>query len=481
MEKVNGISRRCIFAVFASVLALIGAAGLSTASAQGTDFGSPRWVATWSVPPMKDGTAIGASRSFENQTVRQIVYISAGGARLRVKLSNEYGVGALIIGSAHIALQSTGASIVPESDRTLTFGGRSSVVIPAGVVALSDPVNLPVPSNTSLAISVFVPQNTGPATYHQNATQTAYISGPGDFSNASGFPVQETETSRYWLTFVEVLPQKKVSVLVVFGDSVSEGATTTLDANRRATDVLSCWLNPPRQPARMAVLNQSTGCGRLLRDFCGPSGLSRFERDVLNAAGITHVVLALGLGDIIFPTAAGDPTQLASVDEIVAGIRQLIRQARMRGLQVYGATISPNGGRLHRAAAGFRHLCCKSPARLAARAADRAHSCHCKTSPPLGAWAVAGAGPCPRPARSGTTPELRCAFVPYTPACMQWLISRMLMPSVSSRKPQRATSRSCHSRLTTTVAVKRRTRWCWDSARAAQRRSGRGCGNWRRR
>jgi lysophospholipase L1-like esterase len=340
MQKLKGISRRYMFVAAASVLILIGAAGPSTARAQETDFGGPRWVATWSVPPMADGSAIGASRSFENQTVRQIVYISAGGTRVRVTLSNEYGIGALIIGSAHIAVQSTGASIVPESDRTLTFGGQNSVVIPQGAVALSDPVNLSVPSNTSLAISLYVPQNTGPATYHQNATQTAYISGPGDFSDAVGLPVQETEVSRYWLTFVEVLPQKKVGVLAIIGDSVSEGATTTLDANRRVTDVLSRWFNPPRDPARLAVLNQATGCGRLLRDFCGPSGLSRFERDVLNAAGITQVVLELGYGDIIFPAAAG----IASPDEIIAGIRQLIRQARMRGLKVYGATMTPNEG-----------------------------------------------------------------------------------------------------------------------------------------
>ena len=289
---------------------------------------------------MANFTAPAGSRSFENQTIRQIVYISAGGTRVRVKLSNEYGVGALIIGSAHIALQSTGASIVPASDRALTFGGQTSVAIPQGTVTVSDPINLSVPSNTSLTISLYVPQNTGFATYHENATQTAYISGPGDFSDAIAFPVQETGTSRYWLTFVEVLPQRKPAVLAVFGDSVSEGATTTLDANRRATDDLSRWFNPPREPARLATLNQSTGCGRLLHDICGTSGLSRFQRDVLNAAGITHVVLALGLGDIIFPAAAG----VASPDEIIAGIRQLIRQARMRGLKVYGATISPNEG-----------------------------------------------------------------------------------------------------------------------------------------
>ena len=344
MEKLKGISRRCIFVAVASVLVVIGAASLSTVRAQGTDFGNPQWVATWSAPAMPNGTAPVGSRSFENQTVRQIVYISAGGTRVRVKLSNEYGIGALIIGSAHIALQSTGASIVPASDRALTFGGQTSVAVAQGTVALSDPVNLSVPSNTSLTISLYVPQNTGFATYHENATQTAYVSGPGDFSDAIAFPVQKTETSRYWLTFVEVLPQRKPAVLAVFGDSVSEGATTTLDANRRATDVLSRWFNPPGGPARLATLDQSTGCGRLLHDICGTSGLSRFQRDVLNAAGITHVVLALGLGDIIFPTATGDPSQLVSVDEIIAGVRQLISQARMRGLKVYGATISPNEG-----------------------------------------------------------------------------------------------------------------------------------------
>jgi hypothetical protein len=94
MEKLKGISRHYMLVAAASVLVLIGAAGLSPTRAQETDFGGPRWVATWGVPPMAHGSAFGASRSFENQTVRQIVYISAGGTRVRVKLSNEYGIGA---------------------------------------------------------------------------------------------------------------------------------------------------------------------------------------------------------------------------------------------------------------------------------------------------------------------------------------------------------------------------------------------------
>jgi lysophospholipase L1-like esterase len=292
---------------------------------------------------MPHGSSFGGSRSFDNQTVRQIAHISAGGSRVRVKLSNQYGVGALIVGSANVALQSTGASIVPASNRVLTFRGQASVVIPEGAVALSDPVNLNVPSNANLSISIYVPQNTGFATYHENGNQTAYISAAGDFSDATDFPTEDTSLSRYWLTFVEVLPQRRIGALAIFGDSISEGASTTLDANRRVNDVLSQWFNPTSGPARLAILNQATGCGRLLWDFCGPKGLSRFDTDVLNATGVNQVLLELGYVDIIYPTAFGVPGELVSAQQIIDGLRQLIRRARLRGLRVYGATLQPNG------------------------------------------------------------------------------------------------------------------------------------------
>jgi lysophospholipase L1-like esterase len=285
----------------------------------------------------------GSPRAFDNQTVRQVVHISAGGTRVRVKLSNEYGVGSLIVGSANLALQSSGSSIVPATNRALTFRGLPSVVIPEGATALSDPVNMSVPSNANVTISIYVPQNTGLATYHENANQTAYISAAGDFSDATDFPTQDTTVSRYWLTFVEVLPQRRIGALAIFGDSISEGSTTTPDANRRVNDVLSQWLNPPVGAPRLAVLNQGTGCGRLLFDICGPKGLTRFDREVLNATGVTQVLIELGYGDIIFPTAFEIPDEIVSAQQIIDGLKQLARRARLRGLRVYGATAPPNG------------------------------------------------------------------------------------------------------------------------------------------
>ena len=347
MKKLLAVWCRSMFIAIAGIL--LGVATLSTATAQSTEpsaeSGLPRWVASWSVPPMAPGSHVfgGSPRAFDNQTVRQVVHISAGGTRVRVKLSNEYGVGSLIVGSANVALQASGASIVPATNRALTFRGLPSVVIPEGATALSDPVNLSVPSNANVTISIYVPQNTGLATYHENANQTAFISAAGDFSDATDFPTQDTTVSRYWLTFVEVLPQRRIGALAIIGDSISEGSTTTLDANRRVNDVLSQWLNPPVGAPRLAVLNQGTGCGRLLFDICGAKGLTRFDRDVLHATGVTQVLIELGYGDIIFPTAFEIPDEIVSAQQIIDGLKQLARRARLRGLRVYGATAPPNG------------------------------------------------------------------------------------------------------------------------------------------
>jgi lysophospholipase L1-like esterase len=347
MKKSAAVSRRYVFAAAAGIL--LGGASFSTARAQTPDpslesGGGPRWVATWSVPLMEHGSALGdGSRSFDNQTVRQVVHISAGGTRVRVKISNQDGEATLIVGSATIARQATGSSIVPESTRALTFRGQPSVIVPVGAVVLSDPVSMNVPSNTNLSISLYVPQTTGLAPYHENGNQTAYISAAGDFSHATDFPVQATSLSRYWLSFVEVLPQRNIGALAIFGASISEGSTTSDDTDQRVNDVLSRWLNPPSGPVRLALLNQSTGCARLLFDECGPKGLSRFDREVLNATGVTQVLIDLGYGDIIFPTFFERPDEIVSAEQIIAGLRQLVRRARLRGLRVYIATLPPNG------------------------------------------------------------------------------------------------------------------------------------------
>lgn len=308
----------------------------------GPDSARPSWVATWSAAPQASAPNGALPRAFANETIRQIVRISAGGRYLRVRFSNAFGAGPVRLGAAHIAMRAEEASIVPGSDRTLTFGGQPSITVPQGAVVTSDPVALMVPSHAELAVSLYLPENTGPATFHFLGNQTSYISSPGDFTGVTSLPVAETTLSRFFVTVVEALPRQKIGTVAVIGDSITDGGDSTPNTNRRWPDFLSARLNSPSRP-RMGVANQGIGCGRLLLDFCGPNGASRFDRDVLTVTGVTHVIVALGLVDIILPTSFGRPDEITSADEIIAGMRQLIERAHARGLTIYGATLTPVG------------------------------------------------------------------------------------------------------------------------------------------
>src|SRR4029079_394001 len=125
-------------------------------------------------------------------------------------------------GAANIALSATGASTVPGSGRTLTFGGDPSITIPPGALVVSDPVELEVPDGGDLAVSIFVPERTGPATWHFEGRQTSFISPPGDFTASAVMPVSSTTLARFWLAGVEVTASKRAGAIVAVGESVTD-------------------------------------------------------------------------------------------------------------------------------------------------------------------------------------------------------------------------------------------------------------------
>jgi lysophospholipase L1-like esterase len=301
------------------------------------------WVATWGEGPMPPDSAFELPRTFENQTVRHVVHVSAGGKRVRIRVSNAFGQKPLVVGDAHVALHGEGPAIVPGTDRPLTFGGKGSVTVAVGADAVSDPVDLKVASRSDLAVSLYVPENTGIASYHEGSNRTSYVSAAGDFAGAADFPVAETTTSRYWLSAVEVRSPWPLPTVVAFGDSITVGFRSTLDANRSWPDLLSARFNPTFGPPRLAVVNQGVGCNRLIFDLCGQNGTDRFERDVLDVAGASHVIIALGLNDIGFPVIVGLPDEIVSADQITAALRDLADRARARGIEPIGATLTPVG------------------------------------------------------------------------------------------------------------------------------------------
>mgnify|MGYP001822660230 CR=1 FL=1 len=306
----------------------------------GENQASRHWVGTWSTSPVDTGPA------YEGLTLRQIVRISIGGDEVRVRLSNRFGTAPLVIGAASIGQRVTDASVDPDSLRTLTFGGEPSVAIAAGAKVLSDPVQLSVPDGVDLAVSIYVSANTtGGSTMHTSAWQTSYISPPGDFTGDVSMTVEETTTSWFWLTGVDVLSQQNSFAVVALGDSITEGCCRAdfVDANERYPDELSRLL-ADRYPGapRVAVLNSGISGNRVLNDFIGPNAQSRLDPDVLTQSGATHVILLEGVNDLGIGTALTG--QIVDADEIIAGYRQIIERVHAAGLKILVGTILPFKG-----------------------------------------------------------------------------------------------------------------------------------------
>src|SRR5215471_9721861 len=172
--------------------------------------GTPgEWTGTWYAPPVATST-----QTFNDQTIREIVHISFPGTRIRVRLTNLFGTDLLAVGEVHVAIRATGSSIVPGTDRVLTFGGATSVNIPAGAPMLSDPADLETQIFDNVAVSIYFPTDTGLSTVHGTGVQTSYISGPGDYTADEQFPEAMTTTSRFFLAGVEVTPPEPFRAVV---------------------------------------------------------------------------------------------------------------------------------------------------------------------------------------------------------------------------------------------------------------------------
>lgn len=310
-----------------------------------------QWIGTWATSPQP--FLPGSVQSFRNQSLRLIVHTSAGGTKVRIRISNTFGDQPLLIGGAHIARRTSAADIDPTSDRALMFHGQSSTKVPARSMVVSDPVDLDVPALSDLAISLFLPKATQAMSSHILALQTSYVSPTGDSTADVKFPVAKEIHSWPFLTGVDVAASPRGVSIVAFGSSLTDGDGSTLDSNRRWPDVLAERLQKSAdRKAEVGVLNQGIIGNRLLKDSpqqagspfgaaLGQAGLARFERDVLAQAGVRYVIVGLGINDIAFPGSLTPLTERISVESMISGYRQLIARAHQKGIRVIGTTNPP--------------------------------------------------------------------------------------------------------------------------------------------
>lgn len=301
-----------------------------------------RWLGTWGASPTPP---VPSARSFKDQTVRQVVRISAGGARVRIRLTNEYGANPLVVGAATIAL-SDPKGVVKGAFIPVTFGGEVGITIPAGSPALSDPITLPVKALDSLSVSLYFPSDTGPCSCHPVGSATAYVSAAGNHVGEAFTPAS-TLLQRAFLSGVEVETAAPGKTIITFGDSITDGTNSTVDTNNRWHDHLARRLaeRSPRQA--WGVVNAAISGNRVLSTgnlIFGEAALKRFDRDALSVPGAEYLVVLEGINDI--GMGADKPPTAA---QIIAGHKQIIARARAHGMKVYGVTFMPfEGARYYR-------------------------------------------------------------------------------------------------------------------------------------
>jgi lysophospholipase L1-like esterase len=331
------LASRLLLCAAATITSLL--AGVPDSYAGDNEPGSR--VQSWAVGHI---TPLASSAAqYNNQTLREIVHTSVGGDQVRVRISNTFGNGPLLIGAAHVAVSSSGSAIVPGTDRILTFGGRSSVSIPAGAPAVSDPVDLHIEAISDIAVSLYLPFLTRgeTTTLFQG---TSYLSVPGNFAGSVNLPVAAPLSEWPFVSGVSVLTSRPGDAIVAITDS----ATLVSQWPRALAERLDA-----RHIENLGVVSTAIAGNRLLFNSAGPTGpethwgqsvLTRFDRDVLGQAGVQVVIVWIGLNDLAGAGAFYPASENASVDDVIAGLRQLVGRAHEYGLTILGCTISPMGG-----------------------------------------------------------------------------------------------------------------------------------------
>ena len=166
-------------------------------------------------------------------------------------------------------------------------------------------------------------------------------------ADESAAPFTGTVTSLWWLKSIEVQASRSSGAIAAFGDSITDGTCTTLDAHDRWEDLLSVRLGLEHDAAVhaglgagerwRAVLNAGIGGNTLTREGLNPApdsptGVERLERDVLSHHGVDTVVVFMGTNDI---------RRGASASQVITAMTTIAQRVRAAGMRVVGVTIIP--------------------------------------------------------------------------------------------------------------------------------------------
>ncbi len=307
----------------------------STARGRSQTQPAARWITAWGTSQQ---TA--ANAALTNTTVRLNARVTIGGDAVRIRLDNAYGKSAVRIGRAYVGVRARGPVLIPGSNKPALFNGSETATIPAGGTVRSDPIVMNVLAMQDLAVSLYIPDTdvlVQPA-HRRNGDlirRDRRSRGDGGRRSVHGHAHHDAvaEGDR------RELQRPAPGAIVAFGDSITDGTCSTLDAHDRWVDWLSVRLrlDSARRDAHKAVVNEGIGGNTLTSEGLQPPpdstpGLDRLERDVMSHAGVTDVILFMGTNDI---------RRGASAAQVIDAMTRIAAAIKARRMKVLGVTIIP--------------------------------------------------------------------------------------------------------------------------------------------
>lgn len=296
------------------------------------------WVGTWGASPQLTETRnLPPPPGLSSNTLRQVVQVSIGGKKIRVRFSNVFGDGPVTMNSVHIAQFAGGSAIREGTDKSLTFGGKATVTIPAGESILSDPLGFKLKPLSDVAVTIYFGGVPGHITGHPGSRSTSWLE-RGNSVTATALPAAARTEHWYILNQIDAAEKKSAAAIVILGDSITDGHGSGTDKNDRWPDDLAKRLQAGKRTGDVAVLNEGIGGNCILRGGLGPTALSRFDRDILSQASGRWLIVLEGVNDI------GTSHDSSVATNLISAYEKIIEQAHQHQMLVYGATILPFGG-----------------------------------------------------------------------------------------------------------------------------------------
>lgn len=315
-----------------------GGGAAAGASGSGGGGAEARWVGTWAcAAQLTEDANLPPSPGLSGNTLRQMVRVSIGGSRLRLRLSNQYGTAPVVLAATHVARSQGGGAIDAASDRALSFSGAAAVTIPAGQHVWSDPFDFALMPLENLAISIQFGTQTGAVTGHPGSRTTSFLQAGAAAAAPSLASAVKTE-HWYFITGLDVMADAKSAAVVVLGDSITDGRGSTTDKNTRWPDYLAARLQANPTTSKVGVLNMGIGGNNVLSDGLGPTAVTRFDRDVIEQSGVRWLIVLEGVNDI------GATGGAAIEAGLIEAYKSFVSKAKAAGIRAYGVPILPVGG-----------------------------------------------------------------------------------------------------------------------------------------